>query len=344
MSRSLVSLLTLSALLSDGVSMAYTIPADNKALPSTHKTQYFEILGNRAIYNEGWIACTTPPVPPWANTTAPRPVDVMNGYAWELYDTTNDPTQVNDLAKVEPVKLEVMKDLFIMEGQKNQVFPLNNSITAMVSERPGPAAGRKEFVYTGPSCCTQANASPNILNRSFKITADISVPADGGSGVLVTQGGRFAGWGLYLRDGKPTFTMNLMNLERPKWQGKQALAAGQHTVIFEFDLDQTGDIPFDYGGTGILSVDGQQAAKLALPHTTPFTFAWDETFDVGMDTGTPVDDKDYQVPAQFTGKIGKITVELGAGTVSLSSMNAWLKAASSRDAERPAAGVSPSKP
>src|SRR4051794_37862771 len=103
----------------------------------------------------------------------------MNGYAWELYKLADDPTQVNDLAKAESAKLQAMKELFIMEGQKYQVFPLNNSATAMVSPRPGPAAGRKQFVYTGPSCCTQANAAPSILNRSFKITAEITVPAGG---------------------------------------------------------------------------------------------------------------------------------------------------------------------
>ena len=326
----------------DGVSMAYTLPAENKDLPSTHKTQYFEILGNRALYNEGWIASTTPPVPPWASVTAPRPSDVMNGYAWELYNIVDDPTQNDDLAKAEPAKLRSLQELFIMEGERNHVFPLNNSITAMIAPRPGPAAGRKQFVYTGSSCCTQANAAPSILNRSFRITAEVDVPEGGADGVLVTQGGRFAGWGLYVKDGKPTFTMNLLNLERPKWQAREALKPGRHTVVFDFALEQKGEIPFGHGGTGVMSVDGQEAARLTLPKTTPFTFAWDETFDVGMDTGTPVDDKDYQVPFAFSGTIEKITVDLGEGPVSLESMVAWMKAISSRDAERPAPGVAPS--
>jgi arylsulfatase len=328
----------------DGVSMAYTFPADAKDVPSRRKTQYFEILGNRAIYNDGWVAATTPPVPPWASVAAPRPADVMNGYAWELYNVADDPSQVHDLAKAQPDKLKAMQELFIMEAQRNQVFPLNNSITAMVTPRPGPAAGRTQFVYTGPSCCTQANAAPGILNRSFKITADVTVPEGGGQGVLVTQGGRFAGWGLYLKDGKPTFTMNLLDLERPKWQAKEPLTAGKHTIVFDFALDMEGPIPFGHGGTGILSIDGTEAAKIKLPHTTPFTFAWDETFDVGQDTGTPVDDADYQVPATFNGTIGSITVDLGEGTVSLESMTAWMKALASRDVERPAEGVAPAKP
>ena len=325
----------------DGVSMAYTLPPEGKNLPSARKTQYFEILGFRAIYHEGWIASTTPPVPPWASVTSPRPSDVMNGYAWELYNIEKDPTQNNDLAKAEPDRLRALKELFIMEAQRNQVFPLNNSITAMVAPRPGPAAGRKQFVYTGSSCCTQANAAPAILNRSFRITAEVDIPAGGANGVLVTQGGRFAGWGFYLKDGKPTFTMNLLDLERPKWQAPGALTPGRHKLVFDFTLDQKGAIPFGHGGTGVLSVDGKEATRLTLPKTTPFTFAWDETFDVGLDTGTPVDDKDYQVPFAFSGKIEKITIDLGDGPVSLESMNAWMKAISERDVERPAPGVAP---
>ncbi|MFN3889638.1 MAG: arylsulfatase [Beijerinckiaceae bacterium] len=327
----------------DGVPMTYTFAPENKDAPSTRKTQYFEILGFRAIYHDGWIASTTPPVPPWASVTSPRPSDVMNGYAWELYNLAESPTQTKDLAKAQPDKLRMMQELFMLEGQKNQVFPLNNSITAMVAPRPGPAAGRKQFVYTGPSCCTQANAAPSILNRSFTITADIDVPQGGGNGVIVTQGGRFSGWALYLKDGKPTFTMNLFNVERPKWQAASALTPGKHRIVFDFKLDMAGGVPFGHGGTGTLTIDGKQAASLKLPHTTPFTYAWDETFDVGMDTGTSVDDKDYQSPALLTGKIDRITVDLGEGTVSLESMNAWMRAIATRDAEKPAPGVAPTK-
>jgi arylsulfatase A-like enzyme len=327
----------------DGVSMAYTMPRENANQPSTHHTQYFEILGNRAIYHDGWIASTTPPVPPWASVAEPRPSDVMNGYRWELYDLSRDPTQVHDLAAAQPDRLRAMQELFIMEGTRNQVFPLNNSITAMVNPRPGPAAGRNRFVYTGPSCCTQSSAAPGIINRSFRITADIEVPQGGANGMLVTQGGRFAGWGFYLHDGKPVFTMNLLDLERLRWEAPQALSPGRHSLVFDFTLDQAGAIPFGHGGTGVLSVDGQEVARRTLPHTTPFTFAWDETFDVGMDTGTPVDDRDYQVPFTFTGQIGQIAVDLGDTPVSLESMVAWMRAMGARDAERPAPGVAPAQ-
>ena len=113
--------------------------------------------------------------------------------------------------------------------------------------------------------------------------------------MLVTQGGRFSGYGLYLKDGKPTFTMDLLDIERPKWQSPEALPPGKHTIVFDWKMDPTG-MPVGRGGTGTLSVNGKQVAQRSLPHTQPFIWAWDETFDVGLDTGTSVDDSDYQVP------------------------------------------------
>ncbi len=329
-----------------GTSMAYSFPQAAAAMPSTRRTQYFEIMANRAIYHDGWIASTTPPAPPWEGT-APRPEDAMNGYRWELYDLANDPTQSNNLAAQQPQRLRMLQELFILEATRNQVFPLNgNGLAGMLVSRPGPAAGRRQFVYTGPSCCTQANAAPNILNRSFRITAEVTVPEGGANGMLVTQGGRFAGWGLYLKDGRPTFTMNLLNLQRPKWQAAQPLPAGNHTLVFDFTLDPQGELPFAHPGTGVLTVNGQAAARLTVPRTTPFTLAWDETFDVGMDTGTPVDDRDYQVPFAFTGRIAKLTIDLGDSTVTpeairnfgaLMARKAAAEAAAARPAAAPAA-------
>jgi len=203
-----------------------------------------------------------------------------------------------------------------MEATRNQVFPLNNSqLPVLTAERPGPAAGRTRFVYTAPMTSTQFAVAPGILNRSYRITAEIEVPAGGASGVLVTQGGRFSGWGLYLKDGKPTFTMNLLDVERPKWQSPDALPPGKHTIVFDWKLEAQGP-PLGRGGAGTLSVDGRQVAQRSLPRTQPLIWAWDETFDVGLDTGTSVDDADYQVPFPFTGTLGKITVDLGASSVS----------------------------
>jgi len=308
----------------DGVSMAYSFSPAAAAAPSTRNTQYFEILGNRAIYHDGWMASTTPAAPPW-NAMAPRPLDTMDGWKWELYNLAEDPTQVNDLAAAQPAKLRAMQDLFIMEGTRNQVFPLNSSITAMINPRPGPATGLDRFTYTAPVSAIQGNAAPSILNRSYTITAEIDVPPGGASGVLVTQGGRFSGWGLYLVQGKPVFTMNLLNLERIRWEGATALPPGRHTVVFDFKIEPKGPIPFGHGGTGVLSVGGQKLAEHTLPKTLPFTFAWDETFDVGLDTGTPVDDRDYQVPFAFTGKLVKLTVELGPTTATLASFKTFME-------------------
>jgi arylsulfatase A-like enzyme len=333
-----------------GTSMGYSFPKEAAAVPSNHLTQYFEIMGNRGIYHDGWFANTTPPAPPW-DGTAPRPDDAMNGYAWELYNLADDPTQFQSVAEKFPDRLRMMRELFTIEATRNQVFPLNgNGLAGLLVSRPGPAAGRRQFVYTGPSCCTQSNAAPAILNRSYTITAEVEVPVAGANGVLVTQGGRFAGWGLYLKDGKPTFTMNLLDLERVKWEAPQVLPPGKHSIVFDFKLEPQGALPFGHAGAGTLIVDDKPVAQHTLPKTVPFTFAWDETFDVGMDTGTAVDDRDYQVPFAFTGKIDKVTVDLGESSVTPEAVRNFgaLMAAKARAADgaappaaAPAAGQPP---
>ena len=170
----------------------------------------------------------------------------------------------------------------------------------------------------------QFGVAPSILNRSYRITAEVEVPQGGANGVLVTQGGRFAGYGFYLKDGKPTFTMNLIDVERPKWQGADALPPGKHTLVFDWKMDPQG-MAVARGGTGTLSVDGKAVATQALPRTLPFIFAWDETFDIGLDTGTPVDDADYQVPFAFTGKLHTITLDLGESSVNPQSVRAMME-------------------
>ncbi len=314
----------------EGTSLAYTWDKANADMPSRRTTQYFEIMANRAIYHAGWMASTTPIATPW-NSSAPVPADAVNGYNWELYNLADDPTQLRDLAAQEPALLRQMQELFLMEATRYQVLPIDNTLlTRMIQPRPGPAAGRTQFVYTAPVWAIQANAAPSILNRSYRITAEFEVPADGASGMLITQGGRFSGWGLYLRDGKPVFTMDMLGLERPKWEGATALPAGKHTILFDWTMDATGG-PFGRGGAGTLSVDGQQVAKRSLPKTLPFTFAWDETLDVGLDTGSPVDDNDYQVPFHFTGKLDRITVDLGTSSITPESLRAFEAEMTKRD-------------
>ena len=301
----------------DGVSMVYTWDKANANTPSTRKTQYFEIFGNRAIYHDGWMAVTNPVTTPWEGVKGNPTTDVMNGFQWSLYNLNEDPTEVNDLAAKEPERLLMMQQLWIMEATQNNVFPLNDSqLPILTTERPGPAAGRTKFEYFAPQTATQFGVAPGIINRSYTITAEIEVPQGGASGVLVTQGGRFSGYGLYLtKDGKPTFTMDLLDVERPKWQAAEALPPGKHTIVFDWKMDPQGTV-VGRGGTGTFSVDGKEVAKKSLPRTQPIIWAWDETFDIGLDTGTPVDDKDYSVPFPFTGTIGKITIDLGESTVS----------------------------
>jgi arylsulfatase len=299
----------------DGVSMLYTWDKTNANAPSTRTTQYFEIFGNRAIYHEGWMAVTNPPVTPWEGIKATPPVDVLNGYEWSLYNLNDDPTETKDLAAKEPARLRAMQELWIIEATRNNVLPLNNSqLPVFTVERPGPTAGRTKFEYFAPQVATQFGVAPGIINRSFTITADIEVPQAGASGVLVTQGGRFSGYGLYLtKDGKPTFLFNLLDVERPTWQAPQALSPGKHTIVFDWEMDPKGTI-VGRGGTGTLLVDGRPVAKQSLPKTQPITWMWDETFDIGRDTGTSVNDTDYTAPFPFTGTIEKITVDLGEGT------------------------------
>ncbi len=292
----------------EGVSMTYTFDKANANVPSARTTQYFEMFGNRAIYHDGWIATTTPPAPSWLLGLTKMP-NVINGYKWELYNIAEDYSEYNDLAAKMPDKLREMQELFLVEASKYNVFPLDNSIAQrLVAPRPSATAGRDMFTYSGEMSGLPNSAAPGILNRSYTITAEIDVPQGGGDGMIVTEGGRFGGYGLYLLKGKPVFLYNLLSLERFRWEGQQALTPGKHTIVFDFTYNGPG---FAKGGTGVLKVDDKEVANRKVPHTIPFIMTIDETFDIGVDTRTPVDDKDYQVPFRFTGKIGKVTFKLG---------------------------------
>jgi arylsulfatase len=291
----------------EGTSMAYTWAQGSANVPSTRTTQYFEMFGDRAIYHDGWIASTTPPAGPWLLGLGKLP-NVLDGYKWELYDLTKDFSQFNDLAASESAKLKELQDLFLVEAAKYQVFPLDNRVATRFGQQPSATAGRDTFTYAGELSGLPPSAAPSPLTRSYTITAEIEVPEGGGEGVINTLGGRFGGYGLYLLKGKPVFTYNLLGLERFRWEGADALTPGKHSVVFDFTYDGPG---FGKGGTGVLSVDGAEVAKQAIPHTIPFVATIDESFDVGIDTRSPVDDKDYKVPFRFTGKLDKLTVKVG---------------------------------
>ena len=303
----------------EGLSMMYTFDKKNANTASTRKTQYFEMMGDHAVYHDGWIASTKVMRAPWV-------MDVSAGvgadpakYPWELYDLRSDWTQSEDLAAKYPKKVKEMQDLFWKEAKKYQVLPLDSTVvTRMITPRPSLTAGRNVFTWTRPLTGTPNGDAPSVLNTSYTFKAEIEVPQAGAEGMLITQGGRFAGYGFYLLKGKPVFTWNLVALKRVKWEGTDALSPGKHVLEFDFKYDGLGmaTLAFDNvsgigrGGTGILKVDGKVVAEQKMEQSLPITLAWDENLDVGSDTGTPVDDKDYQVPFAFTGKINKITLTI----------------------------------
>jgi arylsulfatase len=300
----------------EGVSMAYTWDKANANAPSRRTTQYFEMLGNRAIYHDGWVAATTPVNLPWALSTK-EPPDVITGYTWELYNVQEDLTQFNDLAAKMPEKLKQMQDMFYAEAKKYDVLPLDNSSLArFLTPRPSATAGRTVFTYSGALTGVPASAAPSILQKSYTITAEVEIPEGGAEGMIVTQGGRFGGYGLFLskgklgfRGGRPVFLYNLLDLKRTIWDGPE-LSPGKHTIVFDFKFDGGG---VGKGGTGTLSVDGKEVDKKSMEHTTPIMFPEDEDFDVGQDTRTPLAliEYRYDVPFKFTGKINKLTFDLG---------------------------------
>jgi arylsulfatase A-like enzyme len=300
----------------EGVSMAYTFDKANADAPTRHDTQYFEMVGNRAIYHDGWVAATTPPVPPWMLGVA---MPALGDYHWELYNITNDYSEYNDLSTQYPDKLKEMQALFLTEAGKYQVFPLDNSgFARIMMARPSATAGKTEFTYTGENVGIPFGDAPGILDKDYTITAEITVPEGGAEGMIATMGGRFGGYGLYLLKGKPVFVYNLLDMERFRWEGGvggligddlfgNALKPGKHTIVFDFKYDGPGP---GKGGTGVLSVDGRELDRKTVAHTIPLLMTIDETFDVGLDTGTGVDDS-YELPFKFTGTIDKLTYKLG---------------------------------
>jgi arylsulfatase A-like enzyme len=301
----------------EGISMAYTFDAANVNVPSKRDTQYFEMFANRGIYHDGWYACTTPPQAPWLMGTAELPN--VNDYKWELYNLTEDYSQFNDLAAKMPDKLKEMQALFMTEAEKYQVLPLDNSILPrLVTPRPSAVAGRTVFTYSGPNANIPVGNAPSILDKDYTITAEVTIPKEGAEGMIVTMGGRFGGYALMLQHGKPVFVYNFLDLERTRWEGGvggligddllgKALMAGKHTLVFDFKYDGPG---MAKGGTGVLSVDGKELSRKTIKHTIPILMAIDESFDIGSDTRTGVDDS-YELPFEFTGTIDKLTFNLG---------------------------------
>ena len=302
----------------EGTSFAYTFDAENATAPSRHKTQYFEMMGQYALYHEGWLLATKVNRAPWEAFGTPNP-DPLNNQVLQLYNLNEDFTQSNDLADKYPEKVKELKKLFIEEAKKFQVFPLDASVAERLGQpRPNITAGRSEFVYTYPMTGVPQGDSPGLLNSSYTITADIEVPEGGAEGMILTSGGRFAGYGFYLLEGKPVFLWNLLNLKRVKWEGAEALPPGRHTVEFDFKYDGLGAGTLAYNnmsglgqsGTGTLKVNGKVVDTKQMKHTLPIILQWDEAFDVGSDTLTGVNDADYKPPFPLTAKLHKLTIKV----------------------------------
>ncbi len=285
----------------EGVSMLYSF--DDPKAKSTHKTQYFEIFGNRAIYHDGWLAGTIHRAP-WE----PAPRAKFEADKWELYDTANDFSLVNNLAAKNPEKLKELQSLFLVEAQKYQVLPLDDRLlerfNAAEVGRPDLMGGRTSLtVYEGMTGMTE-NVFLNLKNNSYSITAKTTIPDGGAEGVLLAQAGKFGGWSFYLKDGKPAFTYNLLGQKKFTIAGTDSVPTGEATIQFDFAYD--GGI--GKGGSGKISVNGKQVAEGRIEQTQGHVFSADEGVDVGVDLGTAVGD--YKTPFKFNGEIASVKVDV----------------------------------
>lgn len=286
----------------EGVSMLYTF--DNPKTESHHKTQYFEIFGNRSIYHDGWLAGTVHRVP-WEF----KPMNTLENDKWELYDTKSDFSLTNDLAKKNPEKLKEMQALFLKEATKYGVLPIDDRsaerMNAAAVGRPDLMAGRTVLtVHEGMTGMSEP-VFINTKNRSFTMDAHVNIPDGGANGVLLAQAGKFGGYSFYLKDGKPTFTYNFLGLKHFTVAANEAAPAGEADIKLDFAYDGGGA---GKGGTATILVNGKQVAQGRIEHTQGGIYSADEGADVGADLGTAVS-QDYQVPFKFTGKIHKIVVD-----------------------------------
>jgi arylsulfatase len=288
-----------------GVGMAYAF--DDAKAESRHKVQYFEMMGNRAIYADGWFAGTIHKAP-WETKAR----GALRDDRWELYDTRNDFSLANDLAAQYPARLKELQDLFMTEAVKFHVLPIDDRFI----ERFNPnLAGRPDLMGDRMSLTLHEgmkgmleDAFINVKNRSVTITADLDVPKGGASGVLIAQGGRFGGWSLHLKSGRLAYTYNYLGLQRTTVLSKDPVPAGKASVRMEFAYDGGG---IGKGGAVSLYVNGKKAGAGRLERTQPLAFSAEDGTDVGLDGGTPVTE-DYQPRStKFTGAIRKVVVEVG---------------------------------
>ncbi|MEI6676170.1 MAG: sulfatase-like hydrolase/transferase, partial [Verrucomicrobiota bacterium] len=290
----------------DGVSMAYSF--EDAAAKERHTTQYFEMFGNRAIYQNGWFARVIHKAP-WEA----KPRHTLEEDVWELYDTTKDFSLVNDLAAANPTKLQELKQLFLSEARKNFALPIDDRtferFNAELVGRPDLMGKRSSITLAEGMTGITENTFLNIKNKSKTITAEVEIP-EGivANGTLIVQGGRFGGWSLYVKDGVPAYHYNFLGLEQTDVVAAEKLASGKSTIRFEFAYDGGG---LGKGGTGTLFINDKKVGEGRIPRTQPMVFSGDETADVGIDLATPaVAAIGSERKSKFTGRIPKLTVEV----------------------------------
>jgi arylsulfatase len=285
-----------------GISLKYTFE-DSKA-KGQRTTQYFEIFGNAGIYHDGWFANTTPASAPWSGKNIE--VNWMTEMKWELYNIDADFSQATNLAASHPEKLAEMKNRFFAEAAKYDALPIDNSRASRFAteNRPSLTRDRDTFNYFQGMKRIPEGAAPEVKNRSWNLTADVELKSSQTSGVIVTQGGLFGGWALYLVKGKPVFCYNHAAQHEYYIQSNSPIKPGKHKIEMHFIYDGGG---MGKGGEVILFLDGKEIARGRVDATVPIRFSTEETFDIGEDTSTPVN-LSYDVPNKFMGVIEKVTI------------------------------------
>ena len=288
-----------------GVSMAYAF-ADASAAEH-RETQYFEVACNRGIYHKGWTAVTRHSVPWDFGATLPA----LDDDVWELYDTNVDWSQAHDVSADHPDKLKDLQRLWLIEAVKYNVLPLDDRrierFNSDIAGRPQLVKGNAQILYGGMSRLSE-NSVLNLKNKSHSVTAEIEVPEGGGTGVIVAQGGAFAGWSLYLHEGKPKYCHNLVGLIRFYVEGDSEVPPGTHQVRMEFAYDGGG---LAKGGTATLFIDGKAVGEGRINATVPMIYSGDETCDIGSDTGTPVSEDYAGDSSRFSGRVNWVELQIG---------------------------------
>ena len=288
-----------------GVSMAYAFGDGTAA--DRRETQYFEVACNRGIYHQGWSAVTRHSTPWLFGAELPA----LDDDVWELYDTTSDWSQAHDLAAEHPEKLKELQRLWLIEAVTYNVLPLDDRrierFNSDIAGRPVLVKGTAQILYGGMTRLSE-NSVLNLKNKSHSVTAEVEVPKGGAEGVMIAQGGAFAGWSFYLHDGRPKYCHNLAGLMRFYVEGKRKVPAGTHQVRMEFAYDGGG---LAKGGTATLFIDGKKVGEGRIDATVPMIYSADETCDLGSDTGTPVSEDYTSASSRFTGTVKWVELQIG---------------------------------